>query len=301
MGIGRWPEAYEVLERLGREAPYHRIARVRDFEQRQADAQKRGVPSILLTTLPKSASEALFNYLSEGLDMPTCWISGMLDNEEEQPVASWLSVFAQGGAIAKEHMAYSPSALAALRQGGVDRVVCHVRDPRQQLLGMLFPTLDLFRFTNGIGHEYNKTVTMYSDDPTQTTGKTDVDFGAKFLELSLERQIDMTIERISPRFIRWINSWVQFAKNNEGFDVHLGCYESMVSNKRKYIEDILDFYNIDHKMFNWSVLDKKPQSGVLNFRKGDPNEWRSVMTPKQQERLWAMMPSEMVAAFGWLP
>jgi hypothetical protein len=38
---------------------------------------------------------------------------------------------------------------------------------------------------------------------------------------------------------------------------------------------------------------------VANFRKGEREEWRTALTPDQQQRATMMLPETMLRRFGW--
>jgi hypothetical protein len=88
-----------------------------------------GVPGIVITALPKSASEFLSYTLAEALAAP------VVRTTIGEPVlgtvhVGWAAAAARGGAVTHDHYAATPTNLAALRDAGVAAVWVLVRDPR---------------------------------------------------------------------------------------------------------------------------------------------------------------------------
>ena len=65
-----------------------------------------------------------------------------------------------------------------------------------------------------------------------------------------------------------------------------------------FFKDILDFYCCDSTLFSFENLPIK-KVGELNFRKGEIDEWRKVLTKEQQMKLTQMMPEKFFTKFKW--
>jgi hypothetical protein len=95
----------------------------------QDEAISRGVPAIVLASMPRSASAALTQTLAEIMRAPLFRISlGPFPNSEFAPM--WLQRFLRGGGILHDHFGASAFNIGLLRDFGVKKVNVLVRDPR---------------------------------------------------------------------------------------------------------------------------------------------------------------------------
>lgn len=74
MARGHTEEAEEILSAVDL-AVFPIRATQEEFDDRIADARARGLPSVLINTVPKSASETIWNRLAEGLQLSQGHIS----------------------------------------------------------------------------------------------------------------------------------------------------------------------------------------------------------------------------------
>ena len=103
------------------------------FASTRAQAVERGRPPIVINTVPKSASETIWNRLAAGLGMAQSHLSiGLFPDCCIVPYR--MRTFMDGGVIAKEHIPATRHNVRQLTEAGIDRMVFHVRDPRQATL-----------------------------------------------------------------------------------------------------------------------------------------------------------------------
>ena len=108
-------------------------ATAKEFTRRRRIGQERGLPAMLINTVPKSASESIWNKLAQGLGLAQCHFSlGLFPDCTLMP--SRVRATAAGGVIVKEHLPATPFNLQVLAEHGLDRVLVHLRDPRQATL-----------------------------------------------------------------------------------------------------------------------------------------------------------------------
>jgi hypothetical protein len=134
---GRRSEALDAMDASGvtwacavSDLPLH----VHDLAARacldeQNDAMRRNVPSILIVSLPRSASAFLSDVLRRLLGMAELRTS-FCDPPFTVVFLPWLKAFLRGGAITHEHYAATRENLESLMQAGVKRIFVQVRDPR---------------------------------------------------------------------------------------------------------------------------------------------------------------------------
>lgn len=102
-----------------------------DVRRRQTAAKARHVPPMAFVAMQKSASEYIRANLMSALDVPEISVSiGTVPVDVAIPSA--LHQFAQGGALCRTHA--SSDIARALADVGLDRMLLHVRDPRQVTL-----------------------------------------------------------------------------------------------------------------------------------------------------------------------
>ena len=100
-----------------------------ELRRQQEAALQRGIPSLTIASMPRSASASLTQTLATALDIPIMRVScGRYPNFYLIP--RWLDEFSRGGAVLHDHFGALPYNLAALRKSGVRNVFVRVRDPR---------------------------------------------------------------------------------------------------------------------------------------------------------------------------
>lgn len=272
---GRIEEAERYME--GLELKINPIrASVKEYTRRRRYGIERGIPAILMTTVPKSASESIWNRLAEGLTMAQGHLSlGLFPDCLLVPIR--IGAAAEGGLIAKEHLCATPFNIKALADGGLTRVVCNLRDPRQATLSWAHFVRDdvSMRLLAPI---YRKIV------PPSDVYKQD------FAVL-----LDWCIDNYLPYLIAFAESWTRADEDPEcPISALFLSFEAYQSEPERYCEAVLDFYGIDHQFF-----DASRESEVVHLRKGQSEEWRQVLSAEQQARAYDLIPKDMAERFGW--
>ncbi len=274
---GRFAEAEAICRDLN--LPLNTIRSDRqEFLERRNTAMLSGLPSILITTLPKSASESIWNQLAEGLGLaqshislglfPDCCILGPRARS-----------FAEGGVIAKEHVPASAHNLEMLRRSGVRRVLVHLRDPRQAVVSW--------------AHFVTDDVSMRLLAPLWRR----IVPPASVLSQGLAAVMDWSLDHYLPLQIAWVEGWLEAAQADvEGPDILFLDFEAFKRDAEGYIADALRFFGIAPEAFQSA---KALSAEVVHLRRGEVEEWRQVLSAKQQERALAAMPEAMRQRFGW--
>ena len=247
-----------------------------EFEQRRRHGRDAALPPILINALPKSASESIWNKLANGLNIAQAHVSiGLFPDCLAVPHR--VRELGQGGVSAKEHLPATRHNLATLAQAGVDRVVLHLRDPRQSLLSWA-------HFLEG---DVRKR--LLAPIWRKTTPR------AGFFREPLATQIDWHIDNYLPIVIRFIEQWVA-ARDDEssGISVRFMSFETFRTDPSGYFEEVLDFYAIDHGLFTADA-----EAEVVHLRKGALDEWRGSFTTAQADRAWGLIPAALADEFGW--
>ncbi len=248
------------------------------FEERRQAAVAAGRQTMLITTVPKSASESIWNRLAEGLNLGQCFLSlGLFPDCCLLP--SRVRFAARGGLIIKEHIAATNHNRKTLVEFGLDRVVVHLRDPRQAVLSWVHFVRD------DVSQRLLAPLWRKIVPP------------AEILSRSFEAHLDWGIDHYLPYLIEFVKDWTAVEGDPEsGLKVCFASFERFREDPDGYIDDVLDFHEIDKAAFQ-----RDSEAEVVHLRKGLIDEWREVFTPAQKERAWARIPEEMAARHGWIP
>ena len=233
---------------------------------------------MLINALPKSASESIWNKLANGLNLAQAHVSvGLFPDCLVVPHRA--REFGRGGIIAKEHLPATAHTLKTLAESGIGRVVVHVRDPRQSLLSWA-------HFLEG-----DVSKRLLAPIWRKTTPR------AGFFAMPLVTQIDWHIDNYLPLVIRFMAEWAA-ARDHEdaGVSVLFTTFEGFRTEPSRYFEGVLDFYEIDHRLFA-----PEAEAEVIHLRKGALDEWRESFTAAQRARAWDQIPAALAEEFGWRP
>ncbi|GAB5470055.1 MAG: hypothetical protein Kilf2KO_30850 [Rhodospirillales bacterium] len=274
---GQYAEAETICRTLN--LPMNTIRADRQtFVDRRNAAMLSGLPPMLITTLPKSASESIWNRLAEGLGLaqshismglfPDCCVLG--------PRAT---TFAQGGVIAKEHIAATPHNLAMLGQAGLKRVLVHLRDPRQATVSW--------------AHFVKEDVSMRLLAPLWRR----IVPPASVLAQDMSAVMDWSIDNYLALQIDWVRSWIEAEKAaGSGPELLFLDFEGFKQDPDGYLAEVLRFFGVAPEAFR---ADRSAEAEVVHLRRGETDEWRGAMTAAQQERAAALLPEDLCARFGW--
>lgn len=247
-----------------------------DLRRRQNDGHRRGVPGILLVAMQKSASEYIRENLIRAFDIPEIYISiGTIPRDKVIPSA--VRQLARGGAIARSHM--DGADFGTLAANGITRMMLEVRDPRQVTISW---THMMRRLSDA---EFRYASQMYDPGVPE-------DFRA----WPLQRQLDWAVGNYLPGQITWLESWVAVLNQEPLIPVCVSTYEEFRQDEGAYFRRISEFY----KIAQIDRLDSSQQSAAAlrNFRRGDADEWRTVLTPDQLSPFNARL-KPLVVRFGW--
>jgi hypothetical protein len=247
-----------------------------EYMRRQSLGIERGIPLILINTVPKSASESIWNLLAEGLGLAQGHLSLCLF-PDCCVVPARARAARQGGLVAKEHLLATPHNLSVLQSFGIDRMVVHLRDPRQVALSW--------------AHFVRDDVSMRLMAPIWRR----IVPPAGTLRADLPDLIDGSIAHFLPQVMDFVSGWAAVAADEDNpMEILFLDFETFVQNPQGYFDPLLSFYGINGESF-------RHDSGaeVVHLRKGESEEWRQVFSPAQQARAFALIPEDLAERFGW--
>ncbi len=247
-----------------------------EFNTRRETSIARGMPALVITTLPKSASESIWNKLAQGLGLAQCYFSlGLFPDCSVVP--SRVVEAAKGGVAVKEHIGPTAHNVATLQNAGIDRLIVHHRDPRQAALSWAHFVRD------DVGQRVMGPLWRKIVPP------------AAILDAGLEPTIDWCIEHYLPIQIRFLAGWQDIAARTQPpLSVLFMSFETFRTEPDSYFAQALDFYDIPRASFAADA-----EAETVHLRQGETQEWRHVFTEARRKRAWEAIPPEMAREFAW--
>jgi hypothetical protein len=225
----------------------------------------QGLPSVVFVPQGKSASESVAQIFHGGFGLPAvCYSLVMMD-----VIDSWAADYARGGACYSTHLNPSIEKVTKLKKAGIDRIIVHVRDPRQALISLI--------------HHFDAYPDQMRELRTRAAGCTISDRAKNVLHAYRGS-------------IQWISGWVDAA---EHIDIMFSTYEQFVRDKDMLVEQYLEFYGGDRRQFSYERALEQCEGKDYHFRSGKTDEWREVLDPALADKLSALLPERIKDKFGW--
>jgi hypothetical protein len=238
-----------------------------DFQQdslelrgHQERAIERGLPSIVLASMPRSASASLTQTLATALDIPIMRASsGQYPNFYLIP--RWFDSFFRGGAVLHDHFGAIPLNLEILRKAGVRNIFVRVRDPRAA----------------------SASAAHLSDRKARINN-----LAANGDVIAFEAQLIWHCEQT---FIPWLMAWIEAAADSTlGLSIHFLTKPSAATEETA--REVLSVLSQEHQVLAQYVAIDFPKVAA-NFVTGDEEGWRKGTSPATQERLWNAIPQNI--------
>ncbi len=236
------------------------------------------IPPIVINTLPKSGSVYIAHTLGNSLlahfdGGKLC--SGVFPHYEIE--AENCEMLRQKRIVCQEHFSATRQGVDTIAQF-VDRIVLHLRDPRQAALSFL--------------HHMNK---FQQENPGATKTKHVPPDG--YMEWSFEKQLDWHIENYLVGTAGWLREWVaELDRLDCPLKIHVTRYEDLLEDHVRFFRDILSFFDIDPAKV---PLILPPQTSAMHYRQGTADEWKNVYNPAQKKRAAEILGDDLRQRFGW--
>jgi len=234
---------------------------------------------ILVSSLQKTASQYIAKNISWGLNYYR--ISAKDHGTYEEDISSW-DKNKYNGVYVNVHGCVEDCVNTA-RNSKHKKVIVHVRDPRQLVISWLHNVERSYRVNNG--NEYIDGSNIDKDT---------------FFNYSFKEQVDWVIENHMPFNISTINEWMEVYNlekdKKDGIKIKFTTFEQLIENEDKFFDDILEFNNISTDRFARNQRAKEEEE---HFRKGQIDEWRSVMTEEQKQKVNSYLDDSLIEFFGW--
>jgi hypothetical protein len=232
-----------------------------ELRRRQDRASERGIPSLTIAAMPRSASASLTQTLASLLDAPLMRVScGSFPRFNLVP--RWLNSFSPGGAILHDHFGATAFNLNTLREGRVPAVFVRVRDPRPAAASAANLSNQKYGVPDDIDHESHV---------------------IQFCERS---------------YIPWVADWIAASDTASGLKIHWLAQPSnaIPDMVRQILTTLLPEYPVLEQYLPADVAEVK-----ANFVTGDKDAWRKVVSKAGQERLWHAIPQNVKDFLGLKP
>jgi hypothetical protein len=224
-----------------------------ELRRRQDMAKARGIPSLLIAAMPRSASASLTQTLSTMLDAPLMRVScGQLTSYYLVP--RWLNCFSPGGAVLHDHFGATPFNLKTLQDCGCREVFVRARDPRSAAASMV----------NLLNRRFGAPEAV--DDESQI------------------------VAMCEQAFIPWIANWMAAAADpTNGLTVH--WLTQPPSAVPQMVRDVLAALAPNYPALE-PYLRSDIAEIRANFVTGDEQAWRNKISRAARGRLWHAIPRD---------
>lgn len=240
------------------------------------------LPPMLVTTMPKTGTYFISALFESGLKIESRIVSHQYFPEDviRQPELRKLS---EGNCISQDHFGASRINLTHIARH-VDRVLVHLRDPRQAMLSYV-------HYLNDPSFRANEKATLKFIYPPLPDD---------FYALPLSQRLDWGIDHWLPLLVDWVQGWLKAEAEGAaaGTPLRIGFtrFEEMATDREAFIARVLDFFDIPAARFFAPPLKAEE---IKHFRRGETDEWRRALTPAQIARANRQIPPAMAERFGW--
>lgn len=243
-------------------------------------ARRDAIPPFVFVGFPRSGSVFVYTSLVRGLRIPG--FGGIHGGAfpDFTLAQEGLNVLLAGRGTAHTHLRGSKTNLLELYDRyNLQKMLVHVRDPRQALLSW---------------HDFMPKIAGEMD-PVQSKH---YDLPADYLQKTSEAQLDWLIDNWLSVLVTWLDEWKCAAESEEfGTEIYFSKFEDMRADQHLFFKGILDFFEIDEDLFD--PPSAPSGQGDRNFRKGELESWKSVLSPDQYERVRQIVSDDLLSYFGW--
>jgi len=253
-----------------------------ELEHLRQAVERIKLPPMLVTTMPKSGTYFISGLFGAGLKIDSRIVSHQYfpDDVIRQPE---LRILSEGNCISQDHFGASRINLTHIARH-VDRVLVHVRDPRQA-------TLSYVHYLTDPSFRANEAATLKFVYPPLPDN---------FYALSFEQRLDWGVDNWLPLLIEWVDGWLraETEARTDGGKLRIGFtrFEDMAVDQQAFTAHVLDFFDIPAERFIRPPLKAEE---VKHFRRGESDEWRRVFNPDQSARAERLIPRAMAERFSW--
>lgn len=250
---------------------------IRKSDKYALNAQKQRL-NVVVAAAPKSASTFISSIFHEqlGLNLHDCY-PGKAGFKHDTAIENFWKRFKKDrNAFVKKHFYPSQHILKQIRFAAENKVVVHLRDPRQIIYSQLNEQRRLIK-------------SGYFDcsyDRDHITQRWDLD-NPEILDKIIRLKIDKTSQ--------FYNAWLEESIKGHT-KVLFTSYESLCENKALFIDRILSFYGIPPFSLNKEI---SPSFGAHNFRVGKVDAWKSSFIIDYSNTIMNAIDSQLIEIMKW--
>lgn len=237
-------------------------------------------PKVLFNTLPKSGTVFLNALLSSAWSAKT-----ILAPINQFPVSPISAAFLKRtpdpcDAFFHGHFPATPSNIEIIEQY-FDKIIIHVRDPRQAILSW----------------------SNFIQDDFKTTGPYLYPIPDQFSNFSEEDKNQLFYKDHFNQFCEWLEGWKK-ASTQLGEKLLLLRYEDFVESPKTYFATLLEFAGIESDLeevlnTNQSMRTHARENRSFHFRSGKTDSWKSSINTTSVNLLNQYSTSDLLSYFGW--
>ena len=230
--------------------------------RRQELAKERGIPSVLIASMPRSASASLTQTIAALLDAPIMRAScGRFPDFLLVP--RWFNSCSSGGAVLHDHFGAIPFNVKLLRDAHVGEVFVRVRDPRPAAAS----SVNLI------------------DRKAVASGRAEFE--------------DRVLAAYEIAFIPWLTGWLAAAADAEtGLKIHWVTHGARAT--REAARHVLAILAAAHPALA-DYARAHITEITANLVTGEAEAWRASISERGQERLWEATPQAVRDLLGLQP
>ncbi len=226
------------------------------FDQKEK-CRKEGFPSILIASLPKSASASISSAFSQILQMPVYRLSIGKSQSGFALVPNWLNVFMNGGGVTHDHFEASLHNLEILNKAEVKSLFVQVRDPRSAAWSLI----QMHKRQNRANpHQLSR---------------------------------DEAFLYFSNIYGRWIEDWIN-ASNGENIKVNVNwiMYRDISRNLSEVLMGIIAELPTSQRISEMFKHNLAERGDLTSQNLGDANDnaWRENISSELAHQLWGNIP-----------
>ncbi|MFN0064605.1 MAG: sulfotransferase domain-containing protein [Chlamydiales bacterium] len=230
---------------------------------------------IMLVSLPKSGTFFIGETLCQYFHTSPVWTSTKPSFPVGSLIHSQFFQFLAKRAVAYQHIAPSPSNLSLVEEN-LDKILLHVRDPRETLVSWV--------------HHLDS---IYAKNTKRQLQQSFTQVPEEYFLWSFKEKIDWQIARFYTDSITWLEEWMTYIDSDPKLQVHVSTYAQLKKDPLHLFQSIISFYGGNpHRFSGKNMIDVK--AGQYNFRKGDSNEWKHVLTEEQKALVTDLLSDELL-------
>ncbi len=293
-GQGRQLEMVPILSAASKAHPDLPLWRGSDYRERQAEAIAKELPSVFLNTQFKSGSVFLRGALEKGLGLG--WQFLFPEGVVHRMVDRWVADFKLGGAVCQDHRVWGNELRDALETMPNIKFVLHLRDPRQSQLSVVHHYERMLR--DGPDYARRNLIRLMPDGYENWTFEERMDLQLGLREGFDDKHMTRAYQNFEGQIV-WIETWLEAIETGAcPNDIAITDYQDLANGQVNYMEGLLEKIGVNADLYDFSVIENRPEPGTAHYRKGDPNEWRSVLTDRQQARTAELMTGRVYERYG---